>query len=683
MIPEGIVVGSDTPEPEGAPPAIRVKSLVKAYDPDKDLDAISRIVEAKIVDIDAKVFEGSARTHKWLSRNRKHYRSAAQFFADKDVRKRIRESVDSSKIKDLTTQLRENYLAGYYPDEMASGSTAKLFQMSDTILPGMMSPQAKQMTLFDVLESHRKCFEAATRNPLGKRICKIVGQFVISRGVRGSINDPEYQEAWDNFWRENRMRLRIKDILRELIIYGEIFLRYFNMRDGLVLRSLDPSTIWEIVTDEEDIEQVKYYHQQFVTTNQLIVAFPPGSTPPASKLVIRQIPAADIDHFKINATSHEKRGRSELFAILAGLVRFRDFVNDRIVLNKMRAMFALDVAVDGDGAALADAEQKFETPPGSGSVLIHNSKVAVEFKNANNNANEAKTDAEMLLKLIAVGAGVSEQFLGVSYANSRASALIQTEPDVKNFEEYREIVEEILLSASRRVFKADGLEEPDHDMEFTFPSLASEDRSAKVKDIALAEAMDYFSKERAATMVAREFDVTNFNYEQEQEAIQEERALDPVMAQGFQQQQKVAPDPIELAKVEAALKPVTVTQGGGKGSKGAKAKGGEKKTVMYAGAQAGFPSDIGGRGLPGTRRQLQRGKFTRGSEKTNIKKNRTSNAPRMNEGETEPVYSNRRGWTDRARAASLIERKRRRAARLMRIAEEARTEASKLSETSE
>jgi len=77
--------------------------------------------------------------------------------------------------------------------------------------------------------------------------------------------------------------------------------------------------------------------------------------------------------------------------------------------------------------------------------MVHNEAVTVEYKNANNNANEAKTDAEMILKIIAVGAGVSQQFLGVTDSATRAGALIQTEPDVKNFEMYQEVVEDMLM----------------------------------------------------------------------------------------------------------------------------------------------------------------------------------------------------------------------------------------------
>jgi hypothetical protein len=266
----------------------------------------------------------------------------------------------------------------------------------------------------------------------------------------------------------------------------------------------------------------------------------------------------------------------------------------------------------------------------------------------------------MILKIIAVGAGISENFLGVSYQSTRAGALIQTEPDVKNFEDYREIMEEVAQDASERAFKAAGLDAPEADMEFTFPSLSSEDRSAKVKDIALAEAMDYFSKERAAVMVAREFDVTNFSYEKEKQDIQTERGEEPVIATGYQQLQKIAPDPIELAHAtaEAGARSKGITPPKRPGPV-PKAKGGGKGPSSFS-----SPADGGGRGLSKTKATLSRPNFSRGGEKKAIKNNHTTNVPRMAEAGS--------GWNDAARQKSIATRRRLRAERLTRLAEEAK-----------
>ncbi len=637
---------------------IKVRKLTKYDDPkrfERHMTGVVREIETAAVNIDAKIMEGG-RIH--------HYKSAQEFLRSKGVIRRLAEAKERGMVlpdeislmksgiekKSLkhTLQIRElkegsDFELGLYPDEQRTNG--RVFPVSDVILPSLNSPHSKNALLVDYLDAHRKSWEAATFNPIAKRISKIIPQFVLGRGVKGSVDSLPHQKAWDTFYHDNRMRQRVKQSLRETVIFGEIFWRFFETRGGLQVRSVDPSTIWEIVTDEEDVEAVKYYHQQYMRLNQAPLL---GGVPTPSTVVIRQIPAAEIDHYKINATSSEKRGRGELFPILGYLLRFKEFVDDRIAFNKMRAMFAMDIAVEGSQEDVDAADAQFSEPPGPAAVLVHNKAVEVEFKNANANAGDALTDAETILKVIAIGAGVSENFLGVARAQSRAGALISTEPDVKNFEDYQELVEEILMRTSERVFAAAGLGEKI--MEFTFPAIAQEDRSAKLKDISFEESMDHISKRRAATMAAREFQISDYDYTKEQQDIEEERKGDPVITATLQQVQKIAPalPGGETPGMGADLVPVAARP--------------SKKGVTQTSGQMGFAADGGGRGLADTKATLNRPGFTRGGEKTAILNNRTSGTPLRHSAGEAPK---RNVWSAAAReksaqvrAARAAERKR-------------------------
>jgi hypothetical protein len=649
---EALAEGPDFLDQRGR---IRVKRLTKYDDPqrfDQQFESVVREVETNIVNIDAKLYEGGII---------RHYKNADAFLKSKTVQRRLAEArahgylqtgeIELAKKKSLThtmaARLKETSLGGtsigpadfeygLYPDEVRT--TGKYYPITDVALPSLNSPSSKNATFVDYLDAHRKSWEAATFNPIAKRIVKIVPQFVLGRGVKGATNEPKHQAAWDDFFKRNRMRSRCKQSLKELLIFGEIFWRFFDSKKGLIVRSVDPSTIWDIVTDEDDIEAVKYYHQQYTRFDLSPL---PGRMPIPSTLVIRQIPADQIDHYKINSTSSEKRGRSELFPILGYLLRFKEFVNDRILLNKLRATFALDVSVEGGPAEVNAAEAQFAEPPGPAAVLVHNKAIEVEFKNASANANDAMTDADTILKVIAVGAGISENFLGVSRQQTRAGALINTEPDVKNFEDHQELIEEILVNTSDRVFSYEKLKPLT--MEFTFPAIAQEDRSAKLRDIAFTEAMDYITKERAAVMAAREFQITDYNYEEEKQRIKVERGDEPVMAQGMQQMPKIASDPNAVPEppgLGADLAP------------GAELDGSNPVTQLSG--QMGFKADKGGRGLPNTASTLNRTAFTRGGEKAAIQNNRSSGTPLRHADADRPAS---RGWSETARAKSLAVRR--------------------------
>ena len=647
-------------------------------DPDALYDTMVGSATERIVEVDAKIME-RVRGGKWEQR---HYRSLRELMASPAVRRRVLNTVSAHQMKDVTTQIRESvrkdpqisravsrlkeddayssgFALGLYPDEISTmGSQyATVFPLQDTILPGTSGPASKQQLYFDYMDMHRKGWEAATRNPLGVRIVNIIPQFVLGRGVVGTIKNAAHQKAWDEFYKLNKMRWRVRQVLKELLIYGEVFNRYFKRPEGLIVRQVDPSTIWDVVTDPEDIEKVHFYHQQYSILN--VSPVPQAAKYNPSRLVIRQIPADQIDHFRINTTTSEKRGRSQLYSILAHLLRFKEFVNDRVLLNKMRAMFALDVSVKGAAADVAAVQEQFNRPIGAGAVLVHNDAAEVEFKNANNNANEAKTDAEMILKVIAVGAGVSEQFLGVSGASTRAGALIQTEPDVKNFETYQEMVEDMLMAVYERVKVAKKLGDARALMEFTFPALAQEDRSAKLKDVAYCEAMSYISKSRAAAMAAKELNISAYDFDQEQAEIKKEIAQEPWVAAEMQQVPKHAPDPMAMAEMPglgADMQPGAPEPGQpGKLGRPVKAKSGVDvpNRVTQTSGQMGFSAKrLSGRGLPNTQATLDRSTFTRGTEKTSIRNQRSAGAPLR-----ASAHGPRNVWNGEARMRSILKRK--------------------------
>jgi hypothetical protein len=125
-------------------------------------------------------------------------------------------------------------------------------------------------------------------------------------------------------------------------------------------------------------------------------------------------------------------------------------------------------------------------------------------------------DVDALLSLIAVGVGVPKEYLVMGAGGTRATALVATEPGAKRFEKRQELIERILHQMADRVVG------PDKDREFTFPSIASEDRTSKLQDLAYAEGMDWIAKRTAAETAAKELGFTTYDFEAEQKEIAEE-----------------------------------------------------------------------------------------------------------------------------------------------------------------
>lgn len=59
--------------------------------------------------------------------------------------------------------------------------------------------------------------------------------------------------------------------------------------------------------------------------------------------------------------------------------------------------------------------------------------------------------------------------------------------------------------------------------EISFPELITQDRSQKLKDLALAQTQGWVSKQTAASLAGKELNITSYEYELEKEEIEQEQ----------------------------------------------------------------------------------------------------------------------------------------------------------------
>jgi hypothetical protein len=242
------------------------------------------------------------------------------------------------------------------------------------------------------LEILNHCYEAYTANPLAFTIVETITNFTLGRGVRVAATNKRVQRVLDAFWHDadNHMETRIYALCTELSVYGEQFVRFFvNPIDGRVkVAQIDPSTIDEIVCDPENVEQPLRFHQRpvgpYPTPGRLEAGGTGGPAPagrmpavqnpapagrmpavqnpaPAGRMPAVQNPApagwetggtplsetegrwfeagSEVVQFAINKVSNAKRGRSDLATLLPWLRRYKDWLTDRVRLNKYKTAF--------------------------------------------------------------------------------------------------------------------------------------------------------------------------------------------------------------------------------------------------------------------------------------------------------------------------------------------------------
>lgn len=436
---------------------------------------------------------------------------------------------------------------------------------NDQFHPILGGPFNKQLYLFDYLDMHSKAFAAKNHNPLAKQAIDVITNFSIGKGVKIVFKSEHVQAVWNAYEKRTKFQERQQTNADALTWAGEI-MDWKKIEHGRpVMKSIDPSTIWEIVTEPTDITNIYYYHQQYPTQWQLIY----HADDVVSQYIVNDIPAHEVIHTKINSVSGEKRGRSDLFTVLDWLKRFNDYYQAKVIKAQIEESFAIRKTIKGSPAdveAFANDAQLNSNPP-PGSVIFENESVKTDFMVPTASSTGGRDNTgEQIRSIVATGLGLSPEYLGVSSMSSaRATALQHSEPSARKFEKRQMVQEghisqevEWVIGVERKagripketavpsswiglkqairgrdiaaaieqikgmLTKEPTMEPTNLSFEVVFPEISTDDRAAKIKDVQGAQAGKHISHERASTMIAKELAITNYSYEAEQQDIAEQ-----------------------------------------------------------------------------------------------------------------------------------------------------------------
>lgn len=422
-------------------------------------------------------------------------------------------------------------------DVFGTDSAAATGPIGDDYTPLLGGPFNKQLYLYDYLKMHSVAFQASTHDPILKTAISIINEFVLGRGFRVDCDNKSALILWDAFAEANNLQQFMWDFCRELTIYGEQFVWWLPNNEtkigyqlppeqkppvGLLprIRPMDPSTVWEIVTYPEDITRKLYAQVVFPTQYQIYTGSDKGKPVPSTKFIYQQIPASDFEHYKINSVSNEKRGRSELFPVLGYAKRLRDSVNYSIIGLQKSTAWSIDTEIDGDQNDIdnyINDQQSLGTIPPPGSEFVHSTKVKRVYASNNAASKGGQSQAfDWCFSMICAGLGIPQSYFATHLAggNTRATAVVATEPITKKLEMRQALIEKVLQDMAAKLFGMFGIR--DAKIEVTFPDLITQDRSAKLKDLALAETMKWVSNRDAAQVAAKELGLDKYSYEETQ-----------------------------------------------------------------------------------------------------------------------------------------------------------------------
>jgi len=365
----------------------------------------------------------------------------------------------------------------------------------------------KDLSWFDLVEQGRDSLDAYRVNPLAFRIVELGKNYVLGRGVQVGSTTPTVDDFIREWWvhPQNRMDLRLRQWTTELSLSGELFITlHTNPADGMTyVRAIPASAIDEIRTASEDYEQELSYHQvlddDIGGEGRTWWAQPSGDLP-------------CMKHYAVNRVVGMVRGQGDLVPILPWLTRYKDWLTDRVRMNRYKGGYLWDVTLTGaTGTDILARQAQLATPPNPGSVLVHGEGEIWKAIVPEIHAEDAEPDGKAIRLMIAAGGGIPLHFLSEGESATKATAAEMGEPTRRAYEDRQkyigwmlnDILTEVLNRASTHLpglatYASDSLKA------VVFPDLTTADNKAlasAAKDIVTAletaQASGYIDQEQA------------------------------------------------------------------------------------------------------------------------------------------------------------------------------------------
>lgn len=456
------------------------------------------------------------------------------------TREKFLESFKENSRKTFSKKFRENFDRGW---DFETGSNS----IGQDYTPLIGGPFSKQLYLHDALRMFALAFHAYHHDPIARAFIHITRDFTLGRGFRVDSENDKALALWRSFEEVNQLQQFMNFAALELSMFGEILPWWlpngqtkieWKVKPGQEVdraliprvRLMDPSTVWEIITYPEDITRVLAYQQVFPTQYQIYTAQDGGQVVPSSKFIMQQVPAEQVMHFTVNRVSNEKRGRSDLYPVFGYLKRLRDTVEYSIVGLAKAAAFSLDTTIEGSAEDIAlyiaDQESQKTIAP-AGSEFVHSSRIKREYRGAENLGHGGSISAfEWVLNMACAGVQIPMSYLGthLSGGQTKASALVGTEPVAKKFEMRQLVYKQILQEFWDKLMSDFGIE--DAECEITFPEIISQDATSKIKNLVLAEEVEAIDHETMSIGIAQELGMTNYDYDAAQAKIEADKDRD-------------------------------------------------------------------------------------------------------------------------------------------------------------
>lgn len=354
----------------------------------------------------------------------------------------------------------------------------------------------------------------AMRDPMARQAIRLWTDYTFGPGMTWDTEDEKAGEALNAYWSnlQNSMVLSAKGQRKssdKLLIDGEIFFALFLGSTSLI-RRIDPLEITQLISDPDDLENVRFYKREWTDTQGAAhiqyyrSIYNPTNEPckDSSGNMVKANTEAIVYHLAINTIG--QRGNSLLLPAIDWIKLHRQFLAARTAIMLAAARFIWKSKVEGGQTAVDAVKAKFESElPAAGSILVENTAVDTTPVVTNTNARNAYDDDRMLKLQIASAVGIPEQYFGDISIGNLATAKTVELPMIKMFQSYQQIWADTYDEIDNMVLVNAGAKGKDTYIDRDFPAITPEDSIAMATAItSITTAFPEFTKSRDVMQAA-------------------------------------------------------------------------------------------------------------------------------------------------------------------------------------
>ena len=326
------------------------------------------------------------------------------------------------------------------------------------------------------------------KDPLAKQAIRLWTDYTFGSGMTWATEKERTKKVLESFWnaRTNRKILSAQGQRKssnKLLTDGEVFYALFLGRNGQsTIRHIDPLEITEIITNPEDVEDVRFYKRDWLTQqNQPRTTYYADWTNAKGKAVkdargnsIQATDEALIYHVTYNTTG--QRGNPLLLPALDWIKQYRRFLASRVAIMLALARFAWELKTKGGATAVAAVKAVIDGElPAAGSTAITNEGVNLRAIPTDTGASNAYQDGRMLKLQVAAAVGIPEQYFGDISIGNLATAKTVELPMMKMFQSYQQVWADVYKDINEIILENERVNPDEWYVDMDFPAIAPED----------------------------------------------------------------------------------------------------------------------------------------------------------------------------------------------------------------